>query len=338
VNQLQLVKDLLIAGKSKTCIARLLSLTRYRVNQLVATLIEVNMSRCRSRSKLTPYDQLINEAVDGGSSARTVWNKLRGMNHSVHYATVAKYVRKMKLAQKPQPLVLTPGRVAYVSLLKASHRRKDANYLFCMVLGYSQYSFFAAVKGLHVHDFLRSNLIAFTFFRGVPATIQLCDVPGRCLTKQYLDAYRPFLDHYGVRLERNDSRNSLYCTKLMHKVKEVVMSGFLPQDFKRFKRTVQRKYAKPFNLNIHLLTRRPIRKEFEERELPNLKPLPEHRFPLPVVTYRKTSKSGHVRYRYRQYKLPTCCGGQIIKIVEESDQVQFICQGAEIANHRLTNS
>ena len=146
----------------------------------MTTLIEVKIkSRRTPRSKLTAYDQVIKEAVEGGNSARKIRDMLRTMNHSVHYTTVAKYIRKMNLVKEQRPLILTPGHVAYVSLLKASDRRKEANYLFCIVLGYSHYSFFAPIKGLYVHDFLRANLKAFAFFRGVPASIQLCDVPNQ---------------------------------------------------------------------------------------------------------------------------------------------------------------
>ncbi len=59
MRQIQQVRRLLIAGKSVSSIARLLSMTRYRVNKLVEKLIETNMTRGRSRSKLIPYDPLI---------------------------------------------------------------------------------------------------------------------------------------------------------------------------------------------------------------------------------------------------------------------------------------
>jgi hypothetical protein len=331
VRQLQQVRRLLIAGKSVSSIAALLSISRYGVNKLVEKLIEANMSRGRSRSKLVPYHQLISDAVRSGTSVRVIQEKLMAMNQTVHYTTVARYVRKIKPELREQVILPPPGAVAFVSLLKASRRRREANYLFCMMLGHSQYSFFAPVNELCLGRFLRTHLAAFSFFGGTPAAIQLCELPFPCLTKKYFDGYREFLDHYHIQLKMAVASTYSPCAGHIQMVRTVLLSRLFPENFKRFAQAVQLKYARPFNLYVHPVTKKPIRKEFLHAELPLLRPLPLQGFKLPTVAYRKTSGRGLVCFRYKHYKLPIQYKGQRIKVIAEERQLRFLCRGQEIA-------
>jgi hypothetical protein len=331
VRQLQHVRRLLIAGKSVSSIAASLSMTRYRVNKLVEKLIETNTTRCRSRSKLNPYDLLIRDAVDCGTSVRAIRERLMAIHKTVHYTTVARYVRKIKLELQEQMILPAPGAVAYLSLLKASHHRRGANYLFCIMLGHSHYSFFASVNELCLGRFLRTHLEAFSFFGGTPATIQLCELPWSCLTKKYFDGYQEFLDHYHIQLKLALVPANSPCARHMQMVRTAVLSGLFPENYKRFTQAVQSKCARPFNLYVHSVTKRSIRREFEHTELPLLRPLPEQSFALPTVAYRKTSARGLVCFRYKRYKLPNQFKGQRIKVIAEERQLRFHCQGEEIA-------
>ncbi len=253
------------------------------------------------------------------------------MNLPVHYTTVARYVRKIRLELQEQVILPAPGAVAYLSLLKVSHHRREANYLFCMVLGHSHYSYFATVNELCLGRFLRTHLEAFSFFGGTPATIQLCELPFSCVTKKYFDGYRKLLDHYQIQLKMAIVATNSPCARHMQMVTTAVLSGLFAQDFKRFKRTVQLKYAGPFNLHVHAVTKRPIRREFEHTELPLLRPLPEEGFNLPTVAYRKTSARGLVCFRYKHYKLPIQFKGQRIKVIWEERQLRYLCRDEEIA-------
>jgi hypothetical protein len=331
VSQIQLVKRLLAAGKSVSSIAELLNITRYRVNKLVAQAIQANMAHSKARSKLDVYEEVIEAAIHKGRSVKAIQDLISTINQPMHYSTVAKYVRKVKLAQAQQLLQPAPGEIAYLSLLKASRRKGEANYLFSMMLGYSYYSYFAPVQALCLNRFLRIHQAAFTFFGGVPSAILLCEIPGQCMSKRQLEFYRRFLDHYGVQLKEMTVQNDNNCIKHTQKVKSDVLCGLFPKDFKLFARTIQLKYVKPFNLYLHPITKKPIRKEFEVTELPNLLPLPKEQFPLPIVVYRKTSKRGLVCYRYKHYKLPSQYKGQKIKVVAEESQLRFLFEGQEIA-------
>jgi len=331
VRQLQLVQRLLIAGKSVSSIAAILCTTRYRVNKLVEKLIEINMTRCRSRSKLNPHDRLIKDAIRSGTSVIAIREMLSAMNRTVHYTTVARYVRKIKLEFQEQVILPPPGAVGYLSLLKVSFHRRESNYLFCIMLGHSHYSFFASVNELCLGRFLRTHLEAFSFFGGTPATIQLCELPYPCLTKKYFDGYREFLDHYQIQLRMAVAPANSPCARHLQMVRTAVLSGLFPENFKRFTQAVQVKCARPYNLHVHPVTKRPIRREFEHTELPLLRPLPEQSFALPTVAYRKTSKRGLVCFRYKRYKLPIEFKGQRIKVIAEEKQLRFQCQGEEIA-------
>jgi hypothetical protein len=322
---------LLIAGKSVSSIAAKLSMTRYRVNKLVEKLIEANMIRGRSRSKLDPYKRLMKEAVVRGTSVRAIRERLLAMNQTVHYTTVARYVRKIKLELQEPMILPAPGAVAYVSVLKARHHRRQANYLFCMMLGHSHYSFFASVNELCLGRFLRTHLAAFSFFGGTPATIQLCELPFSCLTKKYFDGYRELLDHYHIQLKMAVAPTNSPCARHLQMVRTVILSGLFPENFKRFTQTVQSKYARPFNLQVHPITKRPIRREFEYTELPLLRPLPHQGFSLPTVAYRKTSARGLVYFQNKRYKLPIQFKGRRIKVIEEERQLRFLWGGEEIA-------
>jgi hypothetical protein len=199
------------------------------------------------------------------------------------------------------------------------------------MLGHSHYSYFAPVNELCLGRFLRTHLAAFAFFGGTPATIQLCELPWPCLTKKYFDGYRAFLDHYHIQLKLAVAATNSPCARLMEIVRTAVLSGLFPENFKRFTHAVQFKYARPFNLHVHPVTKRPIRREFERTELPLLRPLPEQSFTLPTVAYRKTSARGLVCFHYKHYKLPIQFKGQRIKVIAEERQLRFLCRGEEIA-------
>jgi hypothetical protein len=331
VSQLQQVRRLLIAGKSVSSIAASLSLTRYRVNKLVEKLIEANLTLGRPRCKLNPYDRLIKDAVCSGMSVRVIREKLMAMNRTVHYTTVAKYVRKIKVELQEHVIPPAPGAVAYLSLLKASRHTKEANYLFCMMLGHSYYSYFAPVNDLSLGRFLRTHLEAFCFFGGTPAAIQLCELPCSCLTKKYFNGYREFLNHYHIQLNMGVAATNSPCARHTQMVRTAILSQFFPENFKRFRQAVQLKYARPYNLHVHPVTKRSIRKEFEYTELPSLRALPEQSFTLPTVAYRKTSARGLVCFYYKHYKLPSQFKGQRIKVIAEERQLRFLWRDEEIA-------
>lgn len=334
-DRLSKVQKLLRAGHTQAFIKKILGLNRYQLDKLKDQLAIANI-KCRTRvSKLCVHDSLIKRWLALGQDTRMIQFKLAAMRQPVHYTTLRNYIRSINRATPEGLPTHLPGDMAYVSVLEI--KQSKGAYIFCLLLGYSHFSYFSVLPKPELSHFLRCHMSCFRKLGGVPKCIQLCEVSCLCLSGKDNKEYQMFLTFYGSRRVKGlqPLAKSKFCVHQSERVKKDILSTFFHGDVKRLAAALKSKHADVFNLKIHPRTKRQIRKEFELEERPKLLPLPEAIFPVPMTVTRTVNKKGLVFYQYNLYQMPPGYEHKTVQVTKKGRHLLFSMDGRQIARYSV---
>lgn len=325
------VKKLLQASQTQTFIKKTLGLSRHKLDKLMEQLALSNI-KCRKRiSRLAPYHNLIKKWVTKGHDAKMIQGKLAAMQELVHYTTVRNFIKSLKKADPSQLPIRLPGEIAYLSVLPIK-QSKDA-YLFCLLLGQSHFSFFAVLPKPELFYLFQCMVNCFKHLKGVPRTVQFCEVSCLRLSETDVKEYEKFLIFYGSRKVNGimPLAERQFCIYQCERAKNNILNSFFHCDVNRLASALKNKHTNLFNLEIHAHTKKQIAKEFELTEQPKLLPLPEKKFLFAQTTNKKVNKKGIVFYQRRSYKMPAGYAGKMIQVTPKNGQLVFSIHGKQIA-------
>jgi transposase len=283
----------------------------------------------KSKSQATPYLDVINDKLEKGQNARSIYQDLViANNYTGSYDSVKRFVRKLK-QNSPKlfaRIETPPGEEAQVDFGEGAPTLKNDRFykpwLFVMILSNSRMSYQEIVWKQDVETFLTCHENAFEFFGGVPKTVKLDNLKSGVL-KAHL--YEPELNPNYLAFSQHYSFVPLPCKvgtpqhkgKVESGVKYTQNNALKGKQFNSLEE--QNAYLRKWNktwasTRIHGTTKRQVNAMFLE-EKPSLQPLPETRFEIFKIGTRKVNTlDSHIEVLGAFYPIPPKYMGKYVTV------------------------
>ena len=273
-----------------------------------------------SKSKAEPYKNYIENQVELGVDAKTIFHRLK-FEHgfSGSYYSIKRYVRNLKRTAPRMigRMVALPGEEAQIDfgrgapILDTNNGSERRPHLFKMVLSCSRHSYEEVVWHQNTETFIQCHINAFNSFGGIPSIVRLDNLKAGIKECCWYDAvenplYAEFARHYGFVI--------LACKPGTpeHKGKVENGIGYTQRAVhgKKFKSlSEENQYLRWWNehvarVRIHGSTQRQVWAMFEQVEKPALKPLPLQPFELFSAAPRRVHFDGYIMVDYSFYSMP----------------------------------
>ena len=300
-----------------------------------------------SKSKVSIYDETIREKLEGGQSARSIYQDLYlEENYRGSYDSVKRYVRRLK---KTHPKLYArietpPGEEAQVDFGQGAPTLKNGRYrrpwLFVMKLSNSRATYQEVVWNQDVETFLRCHEHAFEYFGGVVKTIKIDNLKAGVL-KAHL--YEPTLNPNYLAFSKHHGFVILPCRVARPQDKGKVESGVkYVQDNaltnKRFDSLeAQNRYLRKWNeiwamQRIHGTTKRQVRQMYEA-EKPYLQKLAAQPYAFFQIGKRKVNvMDSHVQVEGAYYPVAPQYMGKTVTVHYNREWVKIYYQ-TELIQH-----
>lgn len=280
-----------------------------------------------SRSKAARYNALIQQKLEQGQHARSIYQDLViEHDYQASYDSIKRYVRKLK---KKSPklyarLETLPGEEAQVDFGEGAPTLKNERYykpwLFVMTLSNSRKSYHETVWNQDVETFLRCHENAFNFFGGVTNVIKIDNLKSGVL-KAHL--YEPELNPNYLAFSKHYNFIPLPCKvatpqhkgKLESGVKYAQNNALKAKKFQSLDE--QNAYLRFWNktwacTRIHGTTKKQVQAMFEQ-EKPSLQPLPATSYEFFKIGNRKVNAlDSHIEVAGAYYPIPPKYMGETV--------------------------
>ena len=315
---------------------------------------EVSLGRNTAQaSQCEDYRSRIAGAVDKGVCAKVIWEEIQGEGFKGGYASVKRFVRKLKAAATPPVLVGTietgPGQEAQVDygegpLVRDPGRggRLVRTRLFVLTLGWSRKAVYLLALSSSGEEWCSLHERAFRALGGVPAVIVLDNLAEGVKTPDYCDplmnpAYRQTLSHYGTaavpaRVRDPDRKG---------KVERGVGYAQLRLEHRTFESLAEAQafldgwVATVADVRVHGTTKRVVREHFAE-ELPHLGALPLEPCRRYRFGRRKVKSTGVVEVESTTFPAPATHVNTWLQVQHNADVVRLVdeASGVLLVEHR----
>lgn len=294
-----------------------------------------------SRSKAARYDAFIQQKLEQGQHARSIYQDLVIENdYHDSYDSIKRYVRKLK---KKSPklyarLETLPGEEAQVDFGEGAPTLRNGRYykpwLFVMTLSNSRKSYEEAVWQQDVETFLRCHENAFNFFGGVTNVVKIDNLKSGVL-KAHL--YEPELNPNYLAFSKHYNFIPLPCKVATPQHKGKVESGvkYAQNNALKGKKfpslDEQNAYLRFWNktwasTRIHGTTKRQVQAMFEQ-EKPTLQPLPKISYEFFTIGNRKVNAlDSHIEVAGAYYPIPPKYMGETVIVHFNSKWVKVYFQ------------
>jgi transposase len=315
---------------------------------------EVSVGRNAGQaSQCEEHRSRIAAAVDKGVCARVIWEELEREGFKGGYASVKRFVRKLKAAAAPPLLVGTietgPGQEAQVDYGEGPLVRDPARggrlvrtRLFVLTLGWSRKAVYMLALSSSSEEWCSLHERAFRALGGVPAVIVLDNLAEGVKAPDYCDpvmnpAYRQTLGHYDAvavpaRVRDPDRKG---------KVERGVGYAQLRLEHRTFESLAEAQaflddwVATVADVRVHGTTKRVVREHFAE-ELAHLKPLPLEPCRRYRFGRRKVKSTGVVEVEATTFSAPATHVNLWVQVQFNADVVRLVddASGALLVEHR----
>lgn len=346
------IKTLFEKGHSRRHISRQLGIHRRTVKAIIDQIEQgvINPQPTARGQILQPYDELINQKVQQGLSARLIHEWLVNEQHCrVSYPSVARYVRKFDRPETFVPMHSEPGEQAQVDFGYMGRFNKNGKmvkvWCFAMTLSYSRMGFFKLVTDQRVETFITCHIHAFEYFTGVPETVLLDNLKAGVVKASFYEPvfqkyYADMLAHYGSNPIAARPRRPQDKGKVESAIK-YVKGNFLPTrrhfDYDELDLQLSRWTQQVANTRQHGTTRKVPVEQWEQYERAALHRLPLQRFELWDIQTRKVSRFGHVVYGYNYYSVPDRFTDQYVHLHCNHSVIKVFAGEVCVATHARCN-
>jgi transposase len=287
---------------------------------LLAVAARARSGSAGRQSACTPWTEVIDAKVGQGLSAQRIYQDLvaeHGFPGS--YSCVQRFVRR-RARGRPLPmrrLECAPGQEVQVDfgagapVVSADGKRRRP-HVFRIVLSHSRKAYSEVVFRQTTENFLRCLENAFWDFGGVPETVVLDNLKAAVKQADWFDPdlnpkVQSFCAHYGVAMLPTRPRTPRHKGKIERGIGYVQGNALKGRTFTSLEdenRHLQEWERTVADTRIHGTTRAQVGKVFAEVERPQLKPLPQERFPCFQEGQRTVSRDGHVEVDKAYYSVP----------------------------------
>ena len=218
-------------------------------------------------------------------------------------------------------------------------------YLFVFSLPYSSLIFAKGYLSLAQPCWLDGHMSAFEYAGGVPKIV----VPDHCATatdnnsgepyKTVInECYAEFADHYGfstlpARVGRPRDKNVVEAA--VNLCEQWIIAPLLEEKIYSIE-----EYNQVVAQKVQWLNERPFQQKdgsrksvFITKELPQLGPLPDSRFEIPVWKAAKVAPNGHIQIDYMHYSVPYAYVGKTLDVRATYSKIEIFAKGSLIASH-----
>lgn len=336
------ISTLLGRGYSNSKIATELGIDRKTVRKYRKRIESGNLEpiKIERKSELDEYKDKIEMLLEQGLSSVLIHKELESLGVKATYSTIKWYVREnFKTKEAFAPMLMPPGEEAQVDFGYVGIFDGKKAWVFCMTLSYSRYSFCNLVRNQSVETFIKCHREAFEYFNGVSRSVKIDNLKAGVIKFDFYEPtfqskYKEFLEHYGS--------SPIACKPRTpeHKGKVESMVGYVKNNFIKSLKTDSFKEAsekleiwlKKANSRVHGTLRKIPNELFQEE---NLLPLPEKRYEIFDVLYRKVSNYGHISYKYNFYSVPYQYVGKIVTVIKNENILRVYDELNEISIHPI---
>ncbi len=344
------IARLLIAGKSERQIALQLRVGRGRVSR-VKTLGQQTDLLPEPRNKtLEDFQPEILEWLETQKlTVQLIYERLGEKGIAASYATVNRFINKLKKQEVYIPLITAPGEEAQTDFGYFGEFDKNGKkvkvWVFVIVLSYSRYSFFKAVTDQSIPTFLKCHKEAFEYFKGVPLVIKTDNLKAGVLQSNLFEPliqpqFKAFLKYYGsipIPCKPRYPQEKGKVEAGVKFVKQNFLRGVSHRDFQKLEVDLANWNSKYCNQRIHGTTKKIPEKIFLKIEQCKLIPLPEEPYRFMVFEERTVSSYGHILFKENFYSVSHTYVGLIVHIESDGKFLRVYHHGNEIALHLLSN-
>lgn len=344
------VKTLLEKGNSQRKISRLLGIHRNTVRKIKSRIEagETEPPPIKKASILDPYREEIKQQVENNKSAVLIHDFLvRQKGLYVAYTTVVKYVRGLKQREVYVPMLCGPGEEAQVDFGYFGRFKKDGKWrkvwVFSMILSHSRYAYFERVLDQSVETFIRCHIHAFEYFGGVPYSVKIDNLKAGVITPSFYEPviqhqYAEFLAHYGsapitARIARGQDKGKVESG--IKYVKNNFLGRIDHKDYYRLGDDLRWWLDHVCNQRLHGTTRKVPSRVFHETEKGYLQQLPQQRFELYYIGWRKVDLFYHIHFDYNYYSVPSRYSGYDVTVKSNGQLLKIYYERTLIAIHTL---
>jgi len=309
---------------------------------------EVSLGRNTGQaSQCEDYRARIASAVDKGVCARVIWEELQGEGFKGGYASVKRFVRKLKAAAATPVPVGTietgPGEEAQVDYGEGPLVRDPARggrlvrtRLFVLTLGWSRKAVYLLALSSSSEEWCSLHERAFRALGGAPAVIVLDNLAEGVKTPDYCDpvmnpAYRQTLGHYGAvavpaRVRDPDRKG---------KVERGVGYAQLRLEHRTFESLAEAQaflddwVATVADVRVHGTTKRVVREHFAE-ELGHLRALPLEPCRRYRFGRRKVKSTGVVEVEATTFSAPATHVNLWVQVQYNDDVVRLVDEATSV--------
>lgn len=348
------VKTLLSKGISRRKIAEQLGIHRQVIKRIERDISSGSLALGYVRDKkLTSFEPLIQKLLDQGYTAELVHqNLIKEHSVSVSYATVSRFVRRLKGNRDSfVPMHSPAGEEAqvdfgYLGVFDRDDGKKVKVWVFCMVLSHSRLGHFEVVTDQSVETFIRCHIRAFEAFCGAPRMVRLDNLKSGVTVPDFFEPiiqeqYASFLAHYGSAAVPCRVRTPEHKGKVESGVKYVknnFLRGLGHRDFGLLATDLLHWAGEVANRRTHGTTKRVPLEVWQQTEREALLPLPALRYEFYHVEERKVNRFGHVTFQNNYYSVPHHLVGQVLRLHSNGSLLRISLNGEEVALHRVLNS
>ncbi len=347
--QIQYLHD---QGYSIRKIAKTLGIHRSTVKRhLYAQTFPGYRKRSQKTSVILPYQQTIQDYLSEDSySATWLWDRLQKMGYAGSYATVLRYVQKIK--ERTTRLAYLrfetePGHQAQVDWgdfqVTEPSGRTSTVYMFVMVLGYSRQMWAGFVNRCTMETFMDCHIAAFHYFQGIPSAILYDNmknvVMGRdgqgkpVFNLEFLD----FARHYGFQPQAAPPYSPWVKGKVERPVdyiRERFWRGYVFTGIQKANEEILKWLNETGNQRVHG-THHEVVKTRWMREVPHLKPLPPLDYDTALKAFRKVYKDCLLSYNGNRYRVPHRFVGKTVLLKAKDDVLKIYYDQELLAHYRI---
>ena len=336
------ISTLLERGYSNSKIANELGIDRKTVRKYKKRIENGNLEpiKIERKSELDEYRDKIETLVAQNFSSVLIHKELKSLGVKATYSTIKWYVREnFKSKEAFAPMLMPPGEEVQVDFGYVGIFDGKKTWVFCMTLSYSRYSFCILVRDQKVETFIKCHREAFEYFNGVSKSVKIDNLKAGVLKFDFYEPtfqskYKEFLEHYGSSPIACKPRTP------QHKGKVESMVGYVKNNFIKSLKTNSfneaqdglKIWLQDANNRIHGTLKKIPSELFKEE---TLLPLPERRYELFDVLYRKVNNYAHISYNYNFYSVPYEYVGERVTIVKNENILRVYSELNEISLHTI---
>jgi transposase len=215
-------------------------------------------------------------------------------------------------------------------------------HAFVMSLSYSRLPYAEFVFDQGQVTWVKCHMHAFEFFGGVPERIVLDNLKSGILRPNTYDpifnrAYAECGKHYSFIIDPAKIARGEHKGKVERKIpviRQQFLSSYDFRDIKEANEKVRKWCLQDYGMQVHGTTKRKPFEVFTQEEKPNLKPMPEETFDIPLWKEAKVHPDHHIVFDKSYYSVPTRYVGKAVWVKGGLHTVQIFYDGELIKTHQ----